>query len=243
MSSEEDFAEQMRVERSAVLKSSGSRGGLQVQQKIGIALFGVMILGGGWYYLNTMDTKALSGAETTAFQNTNGTNYGTLSIAAPSTAPEEEADPIQIQSAPEAEAIQTEDSAETLARLAEALKRGDDAQTIIADLRVVLERSETELENAIETITRLEDDYDAQALRHQTTMEQELRRLELQYGNEIAQLKGELAIALANAGPPDGAGDEQRARLEAARQLRQQQIESDALIFDNSDEDSSRIKY
>lgn len=236
----DDFKKDMVEARKASLQGPSYKRGLQSQQKAGIVMFIVLLLGGGWYLLKTSGSGGLSGAETTAFQSENGTNYGNLSIAAPSNETPQKPEEV-IQAVVRQEAVaEIRDSEETLRRLENLTQSESKARALIAELKTDLAVNKVTLEAAQANVTRLEDELDAQVTRFNETLKQELRRLELQYGNEIARLKGELEIAIAGTSESEG---EQRKRLEAARELRRQQIESEALIFDNSDEISDAIKY
>ena len=247
---EKSDQERLLAERTAAVQGSPvrSNGGMKPQQIAGGVLL-VCGLIGGFLYLSAGEKVApLQGAAPASFGAQNGGNAGTMTIGG-------YVDPTVTVAAPEPEidavprpetAIETRDSDETLARLNELTAAQSEAQSLIAKLQVDLEAANDELVRSRTDMSSLTQSFALERTAFEGRLNNELTQKDLFYGNQITSLQAELQICRAGAGTNTNAGgptDEQLARLEEARKRRQQQIESEALIFDNSTVRDPSIRY
>ena len=145
--------------------------------------------------------------------------------------------------APQVKVI-AKDSDSTLRRLTELTEKNAEATGLIASLRTELRTAERDATDLTRQINDLETELkrvialgDTQKANH----EAKLAQLRNQFEAQLSILRGELELAKTQVAPGD---DEQRRRLEEARKRRQAQIESEALIYDGSEEENARaIRY
>lgn len=240
-----DRAETLRATRRPRRK-------IQPQQLLGGILFLAILAGGVAYFVINQPSSTLRGAET-GLNITPKTNnsFADLVIASkgepePETAPQT-ANIVEAalvpDTAPAPEFVER-DSDATLQRLTELTEKNAEATGLIKTLRADLKRANDQaveltqqIKNLEAEITTANDLGESLITKHTAKIDQ----LRLEYETQLTALRGQLELAHAQA-PVDHNTDAER--LEAARKRRQAQIESEAVIFDNSQNDNSNaIRY
>ena len=240
-----DRTEQLRLQQNR------NRNGVKLQQIVGGVVLALLAVGGGIYWVTTQNETGLRGAdaETAITTPTNTQSFADLVIASKGEPEEPKVAQETIVNAsvpaPEFKVI-SKDSDATLRRLTELTEKNAEAVGLISSLRAELRRVENEANDLNKQINDLKTENkrvialgQTERDNHQTKLDQ----MRNQFETQITVLRGELDLAKTQA-PTTGSDDEQRKRLEEARKRRQAQIESEALIYDGSEEENSRaIRY
>ena len=227
--------------RTAALNRNTRPRGLKLQQKVGIGLFAVLVIGGIGILLLGSSETTLKGAQPLDFGTTaNNAGFTNISIAGRDETLQLAEEPTLI-AAPAVTAYDPEDNSADLARLQELTAAQAEAGRIIAELEAQLGSASNAVEDRDTRIAFLENELQ-QAGQRRTQAQRDADAAQQRLRNEISRLEGQIAIF--NAQPGAAASDNEQARqLEEARKRSQQQIESEALIFDNSSEDPPGIQY
>jgi len=240
-----DRTEQLRLQQNR------KRNGVKAQQIVGGVVLALMVIGGGIYWVTTQNGTGLRGAdaETAITTPTSTQSFADLVIASKGE-PEVTQTPqetIVNAAVPASEfRVISKDSDATLRRLTELTEKNAEAAGLISSLRAELRRAEKEASDLTQQVNNLETENkrvialgETERGNYQTKLDQ----MRNQFESQISVLRGELELAKTQA-PTTRSEDEQRLRLEEARKRRQAQIESEALIYDGSEEENSRaIRY
>jgi len=240
-----DRTEQLRLQQNR------KRNGVKVQQIVGGVVLALMVVGGGIYWITTQNGTGLRGAdaETAITSPASTQSFADLVIASKGEpeAPQAAQEAILNAAVPAPEfRVISKDSDATLRRLTELTEKNAEAAGLITSLRAELRRVENEASNLTQEINNLKTENKRVIALGQTERDNyqtKLEQMRNQFEAQITVLRGELELAKTQA-PTTGSDDEQRLRLEEARKRRQAQIESEALIYDGSEEENSRaIRY
>lgn len=239
-----DEQEALLAERTAAIQGSPVRsGGVKPQQIAGGVMLVLALVGGGIYLAAGNSQPALQGAQPESFTTQSNTGSASMTIGGFEQPQAAAPDPVIDAVARPDTVIETRDSEETLARLDELTAAQGEAGELIERLKVDLELANDQLVAAQEDLRIQESSFELERTAFATRLQNELTQQELRFGNQITELQAQLQIERSRQSGVDTTTDEQLARMQAAEQRRREQIESEALIFDNSSEDAPQRRY